>query len=25
MLAMTLNQMWLSRRWVHYEYTEGGA
>ena len=25
MMAMTLVQMWLSRRWVHYEYTEGGA
>lgn len=24
MLSLTLFQMWLSRRWVHYEYTEGG-
>lgn len=25
MLSLTLFQMWLSRRWVHYEYTEGGS
>lgn len=25
MLALTLVQMWLSRRWVHYEYSEGGG
>jgi multiple sugar transport system permease protein len=25
MMALTLFQMWLSRRWVHYEYSEGGA
>ena len=25
MMALTMLQMGLSRRWVHYEYTEGGA
>ncbi|HEU5011428.1 MAG TPA: sugar ABC transporter permease [Roseiflexaceae bacterium] len=24
-MVLTLFQMWLSRRWVHYEYSEGGA
>ena len=24
-LLLTLAQMWLSRRWVHYEYSDGGA
>jgi ABC-type sugar transport systems, permease components len=24
MMSLTLFQMWLSKRWVHYEYSEGG-
>jgi hypothetical protein len=23
-MGLTLIQLWLSKKWVHYEYSEGG-